>query len=404
MYCGLTIVGTVGNGHHHSRGNLGICPEMLNAVVVDDSAGVNLAKILLSDNVAGNTLEQKELHPVSNLLGRVDGEVLNGLQPALLRLGLGGNKVNNRALAGHRVGETAALTLDIDVVAVAGRLVVEGGRVSVALLAALEVVMDRLALDGGCLGIVVGDDLVALAREVDGRVLAVQKRTERNVPRPQPGVALDETAGEVRDEEDVGDGKHAEEDTEDNTAGLASTHLLKRLAVWQLIDNEQSQDTGSKGKVEGNKAETPLERVLPLVDTKLDSQEEDGSKGGRDEGSNDPGGSNLGDGTLLPAPAKRRLGSNTGTSEGSDDCLGGRDGHTRNGGDGEESSGANLGAAHGEHESGRRGLKGIEREDTALDGTCDTRAQGDGTQELGTRGEDTGLPHLQGPGSHRSGV
>jgi len=238
VHCGLTIVGTVGNGHHHSRGNLSVCPEMLNTVVVDDSAGVNLAEILLGDDVAGNTLEEDELGPVCNLLGRVEGKVLDRLQPALLRFGLCGNKVNNRALAGHRVGETTALTLDIDVVAITGRLIVERGGVSVALLAALEGVVDGLALDWGCLGVVVGDDLVALAGEVDGRVLAVQKRTERNVPCPQSGVALDETAGEVGDEEDVRDGEHAEEDTEDDTAGLAGTHLLKRLAVWQLIDDE----------------------------------------------------------------------------------------------------------------------------------------------------------------------
>lgn len=41
----LTIVGTMSNRHHHSGGNLGICPEMLDTIVVDDSTGVDCAEI-----------------------------------------------------------------------------------------------------------------------------------------------------------------------------------------------------------------------------------------------------------------------------------------------------------------------------------------------------------------------
>jgi hypothetical protein len=39
------VVGSVGNGHHHGRGNLGVRPEMLDAVVVDDGAGVDVDEI-----------------------------------------------------------------------------------------------------------------------------------------------------------------------------------------------------------------------------------------------------------------------------------------------------------------------------------------------------------------------
>ena len=263
---------------------MGVGPEMLDAVVVDNSAGVDIGEILLGNDIAGDTLEKDKLGPVGDLLGRVEGKVLDGLQPALLRLRGGGDNVSNGAIAGKRTGEAAA-TLDVNVVAVR-RLVVEGGGVANSLLALESVVL--LDRDRGSLRVVIGNDLVALAGEVDGRVLAVQKGTERNVPRPQSGVALDKAAGEVRDEEDVSDGKHAEEDTENDTAGLASAHLLERLAVWQLVNDEESKDAGGKSKIEGDKAKTPLERILPLVDTELDGQEKDGGEGGGDERSDDP--------------------------------------------------------------------------------------------------------------------
>lgn len=329
--------------------------------------------------------------------------MLDRLQPALLGLRLGGDDVRNRAFAGKRGGETTATTLNVDVVAVTRRLVVETSRVSIALLV-LQGVLNGDTLDGGCFGVVVGDNLVALAGEVDGRVLAIQKRAKGNVPEPHPRVTLDKTASEVGNEEDVRHGKNAKEDAEDDATSLASTHFLERLAVWQLIDDEESKNTGGEGQVEGDQAQTPLERVLPLMYTKLDSQEEDSSKGSGDEGGNNPRSGNLGDGTLLPAPAKRRLSSNAGAREGSDNRLCGGNRHTGNGGDGQEGSRTDLGAAHGKHQSGRRRLESVEGKDATLDGACDTGAQSNSTQEFGNRGEDTGLPHLQGPGGDRSGV
>lgn len=257
---------------------------MLDAVVVDNSAGVDVGEILLGNDIAGDTLEKDELGPVGDLLGGVEGKVLDGLQPALLRLRCSRDNVSNGAIAGQRTGEATA-TLNVNVVAV-GRLVIEGSRVANSLLALESVVL--LNRDRGSLRVVVSDDLVALAGEVDGRVLAVEKGTERDVPRPQPGVTLDKAAGEVRDEEDVGDGEHAEEDTENDTAGLAGTHLLKRLAVWQLVDDEKGEDTSGESQVEGNQAHSPLEGVLAVVDTELDGQEENSGEGGGQEGCNDP--------------------------------------------------------------------------------------------------------------------
>ena len=108
------------------------------------------------------------------------------------------------------------------------------------------------------------------------------------MPRPQPGVALDKAAGEIGNEEDVGDGEHAEEDSEDDTAGLARAHLLERLAVWQLIDDEEGEDTSGESQIEGNQAHSPLEGILAVVDSKLDGQEENGGESGRQERCDDP--------------------------------------------------------------------------------------------------------------------
>jgi len=99
---------------------------MLDTVVVNNSARVDIGEILLGNNVTRDTLEENELGPVHDLLGRVEGEVLDGLQPALLGLGLSWDDVGNGTIAGKRTGQTAT-TLNIDVVAVTGGLVVNGG-------------------------------------------------------------------------------------------------------------------------------------------------------------------------------------------------------------------------------------------------------------------------------------
>lgn len=118
---------------------MGVRPEMLDTVVVNDGAGVNIGEILLGNDVAGDTLEQDKLGPVGDLLWRVEWKVLDGLQPTLLRFRCSGDNVCNRAFARKRTGQSAA-TLDIDIVAVARRLVVNGSRMADSLLA-LEVLL-----------------------------------------------------------------------------------------------------------------------------------------------------------------------------------------------------------------------------------------------------------------------
>ena len=98
------------------------------------------------------------------------------------------------------------------------------------------------------------------------------------------------------------------------------------------------------------------------------------------------------------------MSSNTGTSESTNDGLSGRDGHTSDGSDSEEDGGSDLGATHGEHEGTGYRLEGVEGEDTALDGSSDSGSESDSTEELSEAGQNTSLPHLQGPRSHGRGV
>lgn len=105
---------------------MSVSPEMLDTVVVNNSARVDIGEIFLGNNVTRDTLEEDEFGPVHDLLRGVEGEVLDGLQPALLGLGLSWDDVGNGTIAGKRTGQTAT-TLNIDVVAVTGGLVVNGG-------------------------------------------------------------------------------------------------------------------------------------------------------------------------------------------------------------------------------------------------------------------------------------
>ena len=176
--------------------------------------------------------------------------MLDRLQPALLWLGCGGDKVDNRTFARREgVGKTAAGTLNVKVVATGGGLFVGRSGMS-SFLFTLEFVLTSQTVCGSCLGIVVGDNLVSLAGEVDWNVLAVEKRAERNVPEPHSSVALDKTASEVGNEEDVPNGKDTKEDTEDKTSALARAHFLEALTSWILVNDEQSENSSSKSKVE----------------------------------------------------------------------------------------------------------------------------------------------------------
>ena len=105
---------------------MSVSPEMLDTVVVNNSARVDIGEIFLGNNVTRDTLEEDELGPVHDLLGGVEGEVLDGLQPALLGLGLSRDDVGNGSIAGKGTGQ-AATALNINVVAVTGGLVVNRG-------------------------------------------------------------------------------------------------------------------------------------------------------------------------------------------------------------------------------------------------------------------------------------
>lgn len=69
---------------------------------------------------------------------------------------------------------------------------------------------------------------------------------------------------EVRLEEDVGEGEDTKEDTQDDTDCVTGTKFFKGGRCRGLNDNEEGEDSGRDGKVEGNDAEGPLEGILAL--------------------------------------------------------------------------------------------------------------------------------------------
>lgn len=68
------IVGTVSDGHDHGTGDLGVCPQMLDAVVITDGASMRSGERLggMGDTVAGHTLQQ-EIFSVRHEAERVEG-------------------------------------------------------------------------------------------------------------------------------------------------------------------------------------------------------------------------------------------------------------------------------------------------------------------------------------------
>lgn len=364
------IVGTVGNGHDHGGADLGGGPEMLHLVVKDGGALVDVLEAagLVADDVAGDAVAGDHADGGPDALGMGPGEAVDGLEILLAGLvdgGLGGvATVGGDGLLAGVHGDALAFLLDgvgLGVVVVAGVLA----------------------------GVVVGDDGdLGLAGPVQVVAVLEQKGTHGDVPEAEAGVLLDELGVEVGDEEEGSDDKDTAKDTEDDATGLASTHLLNGGdAVTTVHDEEEGEDTSSEGIVEGNNTEGSLEGVLAGVDKDADAQHDDCAKTSGNERGDTPRGGNLADTVALPSPLDLELEGDADTDHGADEGLGGGDGETSAGTDGQPDGGASLGDDHGKDEGTGGLLEGVEGKDTLADGLGDLFAKGDGTDELGNDGE-----------------
>lgn len=84
---------------------------------------------------------------------------------------------------------------------------------------------------------------------------------------------------EVRHEEHDREKEDAGEDTKNDAADLARTHLFNvRDAMTTANDDEQGEDAGSQGVVDRDDAQGPLQRVGAGVDEQLDRTHDDDSE------------------------------------------------------------------------------------------------------------------------------
>ena len=384
------IVGTVRDGHDHGRGNLGVGPEMLDPVVVALGLCVGAGQLVgvKGDTVAGDTLEEEPLCVVPDTVGVDVAEVGDGSEPALLGL--------EELLADEGVGGRVAGTI----FGVGSRQV---GLVVVVIARLLEVVGDLAGLVGR---LVVVDDDVALgvAGVVQPGVLLPEQRAQGDVVGAEAGVAPDQTTVEVGHEEDVRDAQAAEEDGQDHAGNDAAAVDLDGVEAGDLNDDEEGEDGGGQGEVDGDHAHAPFERLLALQHRVLDGGEDDGGEGSGNGGSDAPGGSDLRDGAVLPGPLDGGACGDAHADEGTDDGLGGGHGHAHLGREEEPEGRADLGAAHGQHERGGVRAEDVDGDDAVLDGVGDAGAEGDGADEFRDHGEDADLGHGQGAGGHGRGI
>lgn len=126
--------------------------------------------------------------------------------------------------------------------------------------------------------VIVGDVFVAFAREVQGRVFPAEERTQWNMPDSEASILVDELALEEGHEEDVCNGQDSEEDSKNDSACPSRTKTLD-IGPRSLDGDEEGEDRGGESKIEGDKAHSPFEAVLPLEHRIFHCSKDEGGKG-----------------------------------------------------------------------------------------------------------------------------
>ena len=168
------------------------------------------------------------------------------------------------------------------------------------------------------------------------------------MPDADARVLLDELTLEEGDEEDVGEGEDTEEDADNQSSETARAQTFE--AVGRFDSQEDGDDQGRAGYVDGDEAEGPLEAVAALKDAVLEGGEDDGREASSDTRGDTPRRGNLAHTALLPAPGDASLAGEADTDQSTDDCLRRRDREAEGGGNEEPDSVASLCAAHRQHQ------------------------------------------------------
>src|SRR5690349_2101519 len=129
--------------------------------------------------------------------------------------------------------------------------------------------------------IVVYNNRVAFAWEVQRGILAVEKRSKRNVPRSHAGIIFDNNAMKIWHEENVRDEKNTKECPENNTNGSPSTKVFQRRSSRRLNCDEQRKNSTSKSKVNRDSSQSLLKRILTLQNTEFQRSKKDSRKSSR---------------------------------------------------------------------------------------------------------------------------
>lgn len=393
------VVAPVRNRHHHGRDHLAVGPEVLDAVVVAARARVDVAQQggVVRDHVAGDALQEAELDPAEPFPGVCPGEVGDRVEEAFVRAEV--------FLAGFELrGGLGGVGCAFDVVSGLEEFGVGGLGLLRLLLGGVEV--GFRAGEDFAVGVfvVVCDEFVALAGEVERAGILEKPGAEGEVVDADAGVLLDEAAVEVGEEEDDADEEAAEEDAQDDADGFAGAEFLEGGGGGGFDADEEGEDGAGRGEVDGDETHGPLEGILALEDAVLQDAEDEGREAGCNGRGNPPGCGDLGDTALGPFPVNGCLSGEADTDQSTDNRLSGRDRPAHPGCQHQPGSIAHFGAAHCQHQRAGLVLKPVDADDAGLDGIGHAGSEGNRPNELGTHGQDADLPHAQRARSDGRGV
>lgn len=214
-------------------------------------------------------------------------------------------------------------------------------------------------------------------------------------------VLLDDLGVDEGNKEQAGEDEQTPTDTHGDGSNVPGGLLVKLKLGGTLVDDGQGADGTGDQEEEGRGPDSPGNGVGAQVDNELDEQEDDSGETTRDGGSHSQTGE---DGTetlaLVPSPLNTvgTDGSDTDTSDGGDQGVGGRDVGRVTSAPHDPRSSTGGGTGEGEQLDTGVVAEGSERNDTVLDGGGGTGTDSQSAGHLKDQAEDHGPSVGDGPG------
>ncbi|KAF4505868.1 hypothetical protein G6O67_007772 [Ophiocordyceps sinensis] len=278
------VVGAVRKGRGRGGHDLEERVEELGAVVKVAGPGMHLLDIagehrlfaLGADNVLVDAAKHEPLGEPPDTGARVPGAVGLGADERLVRPGAGGGSgglVGVEApgrIGGAGRGLDLTLSLPLDVV---------GGDIPGA--AGVELLAGQVAL------VKVADDPLEVGRGRRDGPASEQKGPLEDVPGAELPVLPDDDAVEPGDEEEGHEEAPGGAGGDDDAGDLSVAQVDGVVAA--LPDEQHDDERGRDPEVDGDEEEAPGRRVGAQQDAVFSDEEDDGAKGARHDGGNDPG-------------------------------------------------------------------------------------------------------------------